>query len=90
MSLEREKDNVHYELERMQRELGEAYRTKAELELKKEESHTLKIQLDDEEQNRYKGPVGSLFLFMHVNSLVQGLLVLYSCSCMLTALFRAC
>ena len=51
--MEREKDNVQRELERLQKELGEAYRTKAELELKKEESHTLKTQLDDEEQNRF-------------------------------------
>ena len=53
MSVEREKDKIQRELERLQKELGEAYRTKAELELKKEESHTLKTQLDDEEQNRF-------------------------------------
>ena len=53
MSLQREKDNIQRELERTQMDLGEAYHVKAELEMKKEESHTLKSQLDDEEQNRF-------------------------------------
>lgn len=52
ISVEMEKGNIQRELERTQKDLGEAYQMKAELEMKKEESHTLKSQLDDEEQNR--------------------------------------
>ena len=53
MSMQREKENVQHELERTQKDLGEAYQMKAELEMTREESFTLKSQLDDEEQNRW-------------------------------------
>lgn len=52
MSMQREKDNIQQELERTQKDLGEAYQMKAELELTREESFTLKSQLEDEEQSR--------------------------------------
>ena len=52
MSMQREKENVQQDLERSQKDLGEAYQMKAELEMTREESFTLKSQLDDEEQNR--------------------------------------
>jgi hypothetical protein len=50
--MQREKENVQQDLERSQKDLGEAYQMKAELEMTREESFTLKSQLDDEEQNR--------------------------------------
>ena len=50
--MQRERENIQHELDRTQKDLGEAYQMKAELELKREESFTLKSQLDDEEQNR--------------------------------------
>ena len=52
MSMQREKENVQQDLERSRKDLGEAYQMKAELEMTREESFTLKSQLDDEEQNR--------------------------------------
>lgn len=52
MSIQQEKQHIQQELERTQKDLGEAYQMKAELEMKREESFTLKTQLDDEEQNR--------------------------------------
>jgi hypothetical protein len=52
MSIQRERENIQQELERTQKDLGEAYQMKAELEMTREESFTLKSQLDDEEQNR--------------------------------------
>lgn len=52
MSVQREKETLQEDLERTQKDLGEAYQMKAELEMTREESFTLKSQLDDEEQNR--------------------------------------
>ena len=54
MSMQQEKENLQQELGRSQKDLGEAYHMKAELEMTREESFTLKSQLDEEEQNRYK------------------------------------
>jgi hypothetical protein len=66
MSIQRERENTQHELERTQRELGEAYQMKAELELTREESFTLKSQLDDEEQNRLGIRKAHFFLFVRV------------------------
>ena len=64
MSVQQEKENLQQELERSQKDLGDAYHMKAELEMTREESFTLKSQLDEEEQNRYEIILYSRYQFL--------------------------